>query len=193
MKTTIIFAHPWHDSFNKAVLDESVNTLDKKSVEYNVIDLNKDNFDPVLNEEELRLYKRGESNDPLVKKYNEYLDETDNIILIFPIWWYDMPAIMRGFFDKVMLKDSSYTEDEQGLHPIRNIKNTLVLTSSSAADDFLVKTAGDPINTMIATTFSCIGFNNITWMNLGGFPANTVEERKAHLEKIAKCIQEKID
>ena len=38
---TIIFAHPWHGSFNKAILDSVTGILDEKEQEYTVIDLNK--------------------------------------------------------------------------------------------------------------------------------------------------------
>ncbi len=41
---TIIFAHPWHGSFNKAILDTVTSTLEKEKKEYQLIDLNKDNF-----------------------------------------------------------------------------------------------------------------------------------------------------
>ena len=98
---TIIFAHPWHGSFNKSILNSVTETLDKKKDEYTVIDLNKDKFNPVMTEEELALYSQGKSIDPLVEKYQEILKKTDEIILIFPIWWSSMPAILKGFFDKI--------------------------------------------------------------------------------------------
>ncbi len=65
---TIIFAHPWHGSFCKAVLDTITNKLAKDNRQYQVIDLNKDNFNPVLTESELALYSRGLFTDPLVEK-----------------------------------------------------------------------------------------------------------------------------
>ena len=52
-------------------------------------------------EKALALYSQGKSIDPLVEKYQEILKKTDEIILIFPIWWSSMPAILKGFFDKI--------------------------------------------------------------------------------------------
>lgn len=61
---TIIFAHPWHGSFNKAILDSVTGILDEKEEEYTVIDLNKDRFNPVMTEEELALYSQGKKYRP---------------------------------------------------------------------------------------------------------------------------------
>ena len=82
---TIVFAHPWNGSFNKAILDKVVEKLDETKEKYTIIDLNKDRFNPVMTEEELSLYSQGKSIDPLVKKYQEILKNTDELILIFPI------------------------------------------------------------------------------------------------------------
>ena len=45
---TIIFAHPWNGSFNKAILDKVVEKLDETKQKYTIIDLNKDGFNPVI-------------------------------------------------------------------------------------------------------------------------------------------------
>lgn len=79
MKTTIIYAHPWEGSFNKAILDEAA----EAAGDCYVIDLYKDGFDPVMSEEDLALYSEGKSADPQVEKYNEILDDTSRINFIW--------------------------------------------------------------------------------------------------------------
>ena len=49
---TIIFAHPYSESFNKAILDNIVQKLNETKEKYTIIDLNKDEFNPVMTEEE---------------------------------------------------------------------------------------------------------------------------------------------
>jgi NAD(P)H dehydrogenase (quinone) len=62
----------------------------------------------VLEETDLALYAKGKTTDKLVLNYQEMLQETSELIFIFPIWWYDIPAIVKGFVDKVMLKRFSH-------------------------------------------------------------------------------------
>lgn len=185
MKTAVVFAHPWHGSFNMAILQRAVEKLRAEEDDFVVLDLYRDGFDPVMSESDLALYAKGESGDPLVKKYNAVLDEAQRIIFIFPIWWYDMPAILRGFFDKVMLSGSAYLEDEAGMHPLRNIGETLLITTSSAPTESLIGDFGDPVHgTIIAGTFKAVGFHNAKWHNLGGIGATTQAQREGFLQKV---------
>ena len=80
---TIVFAHPWNGSFNKAILDKVVEKLDETKEKYTIIDLNKDKFNPVMTEEELSLYSQGKSIDPLVEKCQEILKIQMNWYLYF--------------------------------------------------------------------------------------------------------------
>lgn len=189
MKTTIVYAHPWEKSLTHGVLEKAIETLKHRKDEVTVIDLYKDHFDPVMSEEDLRLYGQGKSADPLVAHYSSILDTTEKILFIFPVWWYDMPAIMRGFLDKVLLSGSAYTEDQKGMHPVRNISHTVLLTTSSAPTDALIHTFGDPINgTMIKGTFASVGFFHATWHNFGGINGASEKEISQHLASIPDFI-----
>lgn len=185
--TAVIYAHPYEKSYNRAILDAVTEKLERDKRAYELIDLYADGFNPVMSKEELALYIDGKASCPLVKKYNEILDRTDKIILIFPIWWYDFPAILKGFFDKVMLPISSYEMDGVKLIPVRDIKETLVITTSSAPTKDLIKDFGDAVNkVMIDSTFKAIGLNGAVWHNLGNIAFTTLDERKEFLELAAK-------
>lgn len=189
MNTTVVFAHPWENSLNKAILDRAVAALERRGDDVTVIDLYADGFDPVMSREDLALYGQGKSADPMVDKYNAILDKTEALVFLFPIWWYDMPAILRGFFDKVMLSGSAYTEDAAGMHPVRNVKHTLLFTTSAAPTDALVQDFGDPVNgTIIRGTFNAIGFFNAQWYNLGGINTVTPQQVKRHLDAVDAAL-----
>ena len=189
MLTTIIYAHPYEESYSRAILDTAQASLKEQDREYALIDLYRDNFDPVLTRAELGIYGKGEHLDPLVGKYNEILDKTERVVLIFPIWWYDFPAILKGFFDKVMLPGSAYSSDETGLHSVRRIPRTLVISTASASTEALVKNLGDTVNRMmIETIFKAIGFHGAVWENFGSIGKSTAEERRRFLSKIAALL-----
>lgn len=189
MNTTIVFAHPWEGSLNRAILDKVMYKLRQDGDTINLIDLYQDGFNPVMSGEDLSLYNKGKSTDPMVDRYNAILDNTERIVFIFPIWWYDMPAILRGFFDKVMLNHSAFTEDRKGMHPIRNIKNTIIFTTSTAPTKVLINYCGDPVNgTIIESTFKDVGFFNAKWHNFGGIRGKTKEDIAQYLNAIPDLI-----
>jgi len=183
--TTIIFAHPWHGSFNKAILDTVTAELQNRQVSYQVIDLNKDGFNPIMTEPELALFVKGESLDPLVKKYQAMLEETDSLIFIFPLWWNGVPAILKGFFDKVLLKNFAYTATNKGLKgKLTHIQSAKVFVTGQAPKWYIKYLKGNPIQkTLIGATLKAIGVKKAKWLYCGdvyGAP----EKRERFLSKV---------
>ena len=68
--------------------------------------------------------------------YNK-IKEADVLIFAFPIWWGIMPAILKGFIDKVFLKDFAYIYTETGIHGILN-KNAVVTESMARSTDKII-------------------------------------------------------
>ena len=192
--TTIIFAHPWHGSFNKAILDRVIEQLNLKDQNYKLIDLHKDNFDPVLREEDLKLYSQGKSSDQLVLNYQSILKETKKLVFIFPIWWFDVPAILKGFIDKVMLKNFAYSESASGLKgKLSNITNTIVITTSESPTWYLKFFAGNPIeNNLIKNTLRAIGLKNIQWLNSSQTKSGSDRQRARFLKQIGNHFNDYI-
>lgn len=181
---TIVFCHPWHGSFNKAILDIITTKLTVEQREFQVIDLHKDAFNPVFTEDELSVYNQGKALDPLVLKYQEYIGKTDQIVFIFPNWWNTIPGILKGFFDKVLLKDFAFNY-EGGFNPLLSINKTLVVTTSehpSANFDYFINHcfAEDMLNS--------VGIRNMQWLSCTGTSKGSDENRKEFLEKVRAKI-----
>ena len=100
----IIFAHPDNKgSHNAAILRHVMGRLRMKSTEFEVIDLYSDNFDPVL-----RLGPEPEAKIALVKRYQQLVAKAGRLIIISPVWWYNVPAILKGFFEHVFNSGFAY-------------------------------------------------------------------------------------
>ena len=99
----IIYAHPDEKSFNHAILQKVISVYQNHNEKFQVIDLYKENFNPVLSLDELK----GKVTDE-VKKYQNIITQASDIIIIFPVWWFRAPAIMEGFFDKVFVHGFAY-------------------------------------------------------------------------------------
>ena len=181
---TIIFSHPWHGSFNKAILDAITAKLEKENKDYQVIDLHKDGFNPVISEAELAGYNQGKATDPLVLKYQEYVSKTDEILFIFPNWWNTIPAILKGFFDKVLLKDFAFNY-VGGFNPLLSINKSLVITTCehpSANFEYFIT------HCFAEDMLASVGIKNMQWLNCTGTSHGGDENRKAFLEKVVNAI-----
>lgn len=181
---TIVFAHPWHGSFNKAILDTITARYDRDNKVYSVIDLYKDKFNPVFTEEELAVYNQGKALDPLILKYQEIIKESDEMVFIFPNWWNTMPAILKGFFDKVLLKDFAFNY-EGGFNPLLNIEKSLVITTSEKPSANFKDTIEKGL---IGDMLHPVGIRDTTWLSCEGTSKGTDEDRRQFLRKMEATL-----
>lgn len=166
MKTTIVYTHPWDGSFNHHVLEVTKAQLLAKGHDVDVIDLHQDGFDPAFHAEDLKLFGKGEYNDPKAEDYMKRLKASDEVIFVFPVWWYGAPAMLKGFFDKVFLKGHTYDMDENhNLVGKLGINKAAVFTTGNISKE-IFEHIGDPINkTMIEALFGTVGIKNVTWLH----------------------------
>jgi len=185
--TTIIYAHPYEQSFNHAILQRVRELLESKGEAYKLIDLYADGFNPAYTKEELALFNQGKALDPLVLHYQEILKKTDRLIFIFPIWWADMPAIVKGFEDKVFLKTLAYNPTPTGIKGcLTQIREAVIITTSTAPTWYLKFFCGNVIGkTMIGHTLKGIGVGSGRWINFGGMDKSTAQARQSFLDKLS--------
>ncbi|XBM33658.1 NAD(P)H-dependent oxidoreductase [Bacillus licheniformis] len=108
MQTAVIYAHPNPNSFNGVILNQVIKALEDGKHFYDVIDLYRDRFDPVLLFDEKK--RRSDmKRDPETAEYRRIVKNADHLIFIYPLWWGGMPAIMKGFIDRVFAAGEAYT------------------------------------------------------------------------------------
>ncbi|KAH8780107.1 flavoprotein-like protein [Diaporthe sp. PMI_573] len=127
MKVFIVFAHPEPQSFGGSLLQAAVKELEAQGHEVQVSDLyaiqwksqvDRSDFPKLPAEARLRVpYASGEATftDTLtddVKREQEKLMWADTVILQFPLWWYSMPAILKGWVDRVYSAGFGYGNGE---------------------------------------------------------------------------------
>lgn len=125
MKILIVFAHPEPASFNSALKDVAVHTLQQLGHEVLVSDLYRmgwnaslgtgdfdgERADPeyldLSREQEHAFATGGHSADVKVEQVK--VAEADFVLFHFPIWWFGMPAILKGWVDRVFSRGFAYS------------------------------------------------------------------------------------
>lgn len=182
--TTIVFAHPWKGSFNNEILNKVETRLKSLDKAYQEIDLYGDGFDPVLNVKELSVYSKGIPLDPIAVRYKKMIESTDEIIFIFPIWWGTMPAILKGFFDKVLLVNSAFNY-ENGWTPLLKIDSSFVFTTSEGKTEEFRNSIE---NNFVPSMLESVGIRDTLWLNCEQI-SGTPEHRKEFLDRITAAIK----
>lgn len=152
-----------------------------------MLDLYADGFNPAIEPASLRLYSHGETADPLVKKYVEALLASDEFIMVFPIWWGMMPAMVKGFFDKVMLSGTAFQYNLKGeLVPDKiEIGRTVMVTTSQAPTDRFRPFFVDYFRPLV---LDAVGMGHLEWYNC----QETAHGPQENRDNFLKMIYEKI-
>lgn len=111
MSSLIIFCHPdpKKKSRSHKILARVEKALKSKKKKYEVLDLYKKEFDCVFMESEYcRMKERDKTQEADVKKTQELVSKADTLIFIYPVWWYNMPAQLKGFMDRVFTPPFAY-------------------------------------------------------------------------------------
>lgn len=125
MNVLIVHAHPEPTSFTAALKDTAVRTLEAAGHHVEVSDLYKENFNPVggrhdfstvadssrfhYQNEQLYASEHDGFAEDLVREQERVL-KADLMIFVFPLWWGGVPAILKGWFDRVLAYGVAYAD-----------------------------------------------------------------------------------
>ena len=115
MRVYIIFGHPNHNGLCYAALEKARQGFEDGGHEVRVSDLYRENFNPVLRYEdpgELINMQLDED----TRAYRENIAWADRIVFIYPIWWAGMPALLKGYVDRVFASGFAY--NFKGIWPV---------------------------------------------------------------------------
>src|SRR5271169_6797345 len=101
MRVHVVFAHPSPASFAAAVRDRVVSALVAQGHDVDELDLYAAGFDPVLTPAEWAAHVQGAAHLTGAGSEAERLRKADALVLVFPTWWFGLPAILKGWFDRV--------------------------------------------------------------------------------------------
>ncbi len=101
MRVLLVHCHPRADSFSASLRATAVATLEDAGHEVEIIDLYAQNFDPRLSGDERGGYY-DEAAIPLdIAGHVAALRRAEMLVLVYPTWWFGMPAMLKGWFDRV--------------------------------------------------------------------------------------------
>ncbi|MDB5483206.1 MAG: dehydrogenase [Caulobacteraceae bacterium] len=152
MRVHVVFAHPSSASFAGAVRDRVVRALIARGHEVDELDLYAAGFDPVLTPGEWTAHVQGGANLAGIGPEVERLRKADALVLVFPTWWFGMPAILKGWFDRVWAPGVAFHLPPRG-GPLRrgltNIRSFAVVTTHGSPWWVIALGLGNPGKTVL--------------------------------------------
>lgn len=147
MRHLIIYAHPNENSLNHNLLNTVVEILQSRNEEVVVRDLYTIGFDPVFSLNDMQGQRMGQVSDD-VKAEQEHISWAEQITFIYPIWWTGLPAMMKGYIDRVFSYGFAYRYDQGIQKGLLKGKKTVIINTHGKSHEEYEKTGMDKALTL---------------------------------------------
>jgi NAD(P)H dehydrogenase (quinone) len=184
----LVFTHPRTDSLNYAIFQHYSKWIEEAGFNLKTIDLYRDKFNPVL------FYVKELEQPELLKQYQELILWAEHITFIYPIWWANMPAMLKGFFENVFKEGFSHRLKYRDF-PEQLLKGKTATIIRTCGSPFFVKylLGGDSnYNNIAKGILKVCGIKVIQTLSLSGVDMNSFNRKKfdRFLQKIKKSVRE---
>ncbi|WP_050613709.1 NAD(P)H-dependent oxidoreductase [Bacillus testis] len=189
MKHLIVFAHPSQDSFNGAILKTICTQLQNQGQPVEIRDLYRLSFSPVLTQDEIRGFKELSYSKDIAKE-QDYIDWADVLYFIYPTWWYAAPAILKGYFDRVLSSGFAFQSTLEGPAGLLKGKKAFVIeTAGDTEKSLAIRGLSENMrHTIDQGILGYCGIEVVQHFILAGIHDLSNEERQLHLDKISGTI-----
>ena len=193
MRILLVLAHPLQDSFAASVARTAREALEASGHVVDLLDLYREDFDPRLSEAERRGYFDVPYDTSAVADTVARLKAADGLILVFPQWWFNFPAILKGFFDRVFAPGVAFSHDAAGgriVPQLTNIRLLYALTTTGSPWWLVRLYMGDPVRRLLKRGIAafCSKRLNFKMLSLHDMDRATDAKRTVHLDRVRKLL-----
>jgi len=189
-RVLLVYGNPKHAGFIHSVFEGLKTTLEKAGCELRVRDLYKMGFDPVLSEEDFEAFSKNEIPAD-IRTEQEHVDWAEYLIFLYPLWWHDRPAILKGWIDRVFSYGYAFGPGGKNgrMKGYLKTKSALVIqTAGSLKEDYAVDGFDQTIEVaMVDGTLKYCGIQSSHCLTLWGVGKIATQEYQEMLERAQKA------
>ena len=193
MHILLVLAHPLPESFAASVAGTVRRKLTANGHTVDLLDLYGENFDPRLTASERARYFEPAYDPGEVDAFTARLKQADGLVLVFPQWWFNFPAILKGFFDRVFAPGVAFENDPDGgrIQPrLGNIHLFWAFTTTGSPWWVVNLYMGNPVKRLLKRGIAafCAKGLDFKLVNLSDMDRIDEARRKAHLARVEKLV-----
>ena len=190
MNVQVIYAHPVETSYCSTLRSTVIGALASGGHRVDELDLYREGFDPALSASERLNYHDTTCNTESVSDYVDRLRAADGLVLVYPVWNFGFPAILKGYFDRVFLPGVSFVIEDGLVRPHQlNIRKVVAVTTYGGPRwrAFLM---GDPPRRIVRRVLRLVMHRNASVNYLAHYDMNrsTPESRRRFIERVSSAV-----
>ena len=190
MRALVVYCHPKETSFTAAVRDVVTDRLAAAGAEVRLRDLYAEGFDPRMTAHDLDIYEDEAVNGAAFAAEIADLRWCDTLIFVYPTWWYGLPAVLKGWLDRVLVPGVAFLMPEPGgtIRPGLGHIRALGVFTTCGASRWLTLFVGAPgkRTLMRGVGLLCARGHRRVFAAHYLMDSSTDDSRAAHLRKVAE-------
>lgn len=184
-KTLLILGHPDNASFCGALADAYQMGAQNAGFEIKRINLSDLSFDPILH----KGYTEIQTLEPDLEKAQEHILWAEHLVFVYPIWWATMPALLKGFLDRVFLPGFAFKYKKDSPWWDRLLEGRtgrLITTMDAPLIYFWLMYWNSGHRAMKKATLEFCGVRPVKITSFGQVKSSSAEKRQKWLQKAEK-------
>jgi putative NADPH-quinone reductase len=151
VRVLVLFCHPVRESFVGSAADALVARLREDGHEVELVDLYGEGFDPVLGADAWRDHRADRGHPDGLARHIEALREAEGLALVFPTWWYGLPAMLKGWFDRVWQPQTAFAIESGGfrIHYLARLRAVAAITTCGSPRGLIEILVGNPVRRQV--------------------------------------------
>lgn len=189
MNHLLVICHPRPGSFVRAVGMVCAEVLEEAGHEVRVRDLYDAGFDPVLSADDLQAIENGEV-PPDVRAEQQHVQWADAITMIHPLWLNGLPAMLKGYLDRVFSYGFAYGLDEDGSDVgLLGGRSVALITTTGALESESVRRGVKPaMDHVLRDNFVYCGLEDVGHLYLWGVSQVGDDDRRRMLDRAMEFV-----
>jgi len=115
MHALIVVSHPDTHSLTHSVVAAVAKGITANTQHTaDIVDLTAEGFNPTFTAQDFAAFKLTEPVSAAIVAEQARIDKADALVLVFPVYWWSMPALLKGWIDRVFTNGWAYEETAEG-------------------------------------------------------------------------------
>lgn len=190
MKVLLVYAHPNPLSFNHALMEAVAGGLREAGHEVRVKDLYAEGPKVTLDAADFQGILAGRVPEDIRREQAE-VAWAEGLVFVYPVWWFSMPAILKGWIDRVFLNGFAFEIGPEGPRGLLRHRKALVFTTTGGLEEAYAQGMGRELLLKPITdgTLRFCGIQEVSARVFYGVPSATENQRKAMLADAARLAR----
>ena len=186
-------AHPDPNSFSHAIASTATASLTRAGHAVTVLDLYAEEFRAAMSlDERLAYHSERPILDPMAERHAGIVKHAEALVFVYPTWWSTVPAILKGWLERVMVPGVGFVFDEKQ-HVRRGLTHVhrIVGISTYGSPRIYVRALHDNGRRTLLRTLrlNTAIFTRRSWLGLYQMDNRTVEQRAAFLRRVDRKLR----